>query len=207
MLVKRGKGLKHSCCELIWYLSFSHTGARSILYWVRKDTIEMAKDLDRMSLRELAELELKVRKARASVQDRSRADVRKKVEQIITEAGFKVTDIFGGRGGKGRTVAAKYANPDDPSETWTGRGRKPRWLSAKLADGAKMEKFIIKSASLESRAARAANWKRAGLQSGPLRFLHCEIAPANGPLPNCRPLSRPRARARSDRRPARPPSP
>jgi DNA-binding protein H-NS len=104
----------------------------------------MAKELDRMSLRELTELELKVKKARASVQDRSRSDVRKKVEQIIAEAGFKVSDIFGGRGGKGRTVAAKYANPDNPSETWTGRGRKPRWLTAKLQEGGKIEKYLIK---------------------------------------------------------------
>jgi DNA-binding protein H-NS len=104
----------------------------------------MAKELDRMTLRELKELEVKVQRARASVQDRSRTDLRKKVETMIAEAGFKVTDIFGGRGGKGRTVAAKYANPDDPSETWTGRGRKPRWLNAKLQEGAKIEKFLIK---------------------------------------------------------------
>jgi DNA-binding protein H-NS len=104
----------------------------------------MAKELDRMSLKELQELELKVRKARASVQDRSRVEVRKKVEAIISSAGFKVSDIFGGRGGKGRTVAAKYANPDDPSETWTGRGRKPRWLNARLQDGAKIDRFLIK---------------------------------------------------------------
>jgi DNA-binding protein H-NS len=104
----------------------------------------MAKELDRMSLRELQELELKVRKARANVHERSRADIRKKAEALITDAGFKVSDIFGGRGGKGRTVAAKYANPDDPSETWTGRGRKPRWLTAKLQDGGKMEKYLIK---------------------------------------------------------------
>jgi DNA-binding protein H-NS len=97
-----------------------------------------------MNLRELKELELKVQRARASVQDRSRADLRKKVEAMIADAGFKVSDIFGGRGGKGRTVAAKYANPDDPSETWTGRGRKPRWLNAKLQEGAKIEKFLIK---------------------------------------------------------------
>lgn len=104
----------------------------------------MAKDLDRMSLRELQELELKVRKARSSVQDRSRSDLRKKIEAMVADAGFKISDIFGGRGGKGRTVAAKYANPDDPSETWTGRGRKPRWLTAKLQGGAKIEKFLIK---------------------------------------------------------------
>jgi DNA-binding protein H-NS len=104
----------------------------------------MARELDRMSLRELQELEFKVRKARANVQERSKADLRKKVETMIADAGFKVSDIFGGRGGKGRKVAAKYANPDNPSETWTGRGRKPRWLNAKLQDGAKIEKFLIK---------------------------------------------------------------
>ena len=62
----------------------------------------------------------------------------------LRAAGFKIGDLFGGRGGKGRKVAAKYVNPDDPSETWTGRGRKPRWLSAKLKEGDRIEKFLIK---------------------------------------------------------------
>jgi DNA-binding protein H-NS len=109
------------------------------------EPIQMAaKDLDRMSLRELQEFELKVQKARASAQERNRADLRKKIETMVADAGFKLSDIFSGRGGKGRTVAAKYANPDDPSETWTGRGRKPRWLTAKIGEGAKIEKFLIK---------------------------------------------------------------
>jgi DNA-binding protein H-NS len=104
----------------------------------------MAKELERMSLRELQEHELKVRKALVTAQDRNRAELRKKIETMVAEAGFRITDIFGGRGGKGRTVAAKYVNPDDPSETWTGRGRKPRWLNAKIQEGAKIEKFLIK---------------------------------------------------------------
>jgi DNA-binding protein H-NS len=127
--------------EILAPLQLSHLGCANFSV---EGTKAMAKDLDRMSLRELKELELKVQRARASVQDRSRAELRKKVEAMIADAGFKVSDIFGGRGGKGRTVAAKYANPDDPSETWTGRGRKPRWLTAKLQDGAKIEKFLIK---------------------------------------------------------------
>ena len=104
----------------------------------------MARDLDRMSFKDLQELELKVKKAKASVQDRSRTELREKLEATAAAAGFKIGDLFGGRGGKGRKVAAKYANPDDPSETWTGRGRKPRWLSAKLKDGDKIEKFLIR---------------------------------------------------------------
>ena len=105
---------------------------------------EPSKELERMSMRELQELELKVKKARATAQDRSRTELRNKIETMVADAGFKMADIFSGRGGKGRTVAAKYVNPEDPSETWTGRGRKPRWLNAKIQEGAKLEKFLIK---------------------------------------------------------------
>jgi DNA-binding protein H-NS len=97
-----------------------------------------------MSFKDLQELELKVRKAKVSAQDRTKNEVREKIEAIVAAAGFKMSDLYGGRGGKGRKVAAKYANPDDPSETWTGRGRKPRWLAAKLKDGDKIDKFLIK---------------------------------------------------------------
>ncbi len=104
----------------------------------------MARELDRMSYKDLQDLELKVRRAKASAQDRSRTELKERVEAMVEAAGFKLGDLFGGRGGKGRKVAAKYANPDDPAETWTGRGRKPRWLAAKLKDGDKIEKFLIK---------------------------------------------------------------
>ena len=104
----------------------------------------MGKEIDRMSYRELQELELKVKKAKSSVQDRSRNELRRKLEAMAAEQGFKIGDLFGARGGKGRTVAAKYSNPENPSETWTARGRKPRWLAAKLSSGNKIEKYLIK---------------------------------------------------------------
>jgi DNA-binding protein H-NS len=47
-----------------------------------------------------------------------------------------------GRGARGK-VAPKYRNPENPSETWAGRGLKPRWLSAALKAGQKLEDFSI----------------------------------------------------------------
>jgi H-NS histone family len=38
-----------------------------------------------------------------------------------------------------RQVFPKYRNPDQPAETWTGRGKQPRWLTAKLSSGKKLE--------------------------------------------------------------------
>jgi DNA-binding protein H-NS len=40
-------------------------------------------------------------------------------------------------------VAAKYRNSRDPSETWAGRGRQPKWLVRELALGKKQEDFAI----------------------------------------------------------------
>ena len=44
---------------------------------------------------------------------------------------------------KGRKVAPKYRNPANPSETWAGRGVRPRWLQAQLKKGRKIEAFAI----------------------------------------------------------------
>jgi DNA-binding protein H-NS len=48
-----------------------------------------------------------------------------------------------GRGGMRGAVAPKYRNPDNPAETWAGRGLTPRWLAAALKAGKKLEDFSI----------------------------------------------------------------
>jgi DNA-binding protein H-NS len=40
-------------------------------------------------------------------------------------------------------VLPKYFNPNQPSETWSGRGKRPRWLVAQLKSGKRVEDFTI----------------------------------------------------------------
>jgi DNA-binding protein H-NS len=40
-------------------------------------------------------------------------------------------------------VPPKYYNPMEPTETWSGRGKQPRWLVAALQSGRKLEEFRI----------------------------------------------------------------
>src|SRR5262249_36604631 len=40
-------------------------------------------------------------------------------------------------------VLPKYSNPSSPAETWSGRGKQPRWLVAELRSGRKLEEFRI----------------------------------------------------------------
>jgi DNA-binding protein H-NS len=40
-------------------------------------------------------------------------------------------------------VHPKYRNPDSPSETWSGRGKQPRWVGAQLKSGKKVDDLLI----------------------------------------------------------------
>ncbi len=99
-------------------------------------------NVDKMSLKDLVELEGKVQKAISVARDRERVEVKQALAALAEKRGFSVSELFGGRG-RGKSSAAKYANPDNKSETWTGRGRKPNWLVAKLGKGAKLTDFTI----------------------------------------------------------------
>jgi len=98
-------------------------------------------NVDKMSLKELLDLEAKVQKAINAARERERAEVKHAMAALAEKRGFSMAELFGGRGRK--VSAAKYANPDNRAETWTGRGRKPNWLVAKLNKGAKLADFAL----------------------------------------------------------------
>jgi hypothetical protein len=62
---------------------------------------------------------------------------------MVKEHGFEIQDLFGkARNGKG-IVAVKYRDPQNAENTWTGRGRMPRWMVAATKGGkAKREDFL-----------------------------------------------------------------
>lgn len=60
---------------------------------------------------------------------------------------------------KGAKVAPKFRGPG--GETWAGRGAQPRWLSALIKQGRKLEEFAIKGSSSAKGGARKGRRKRA----------------------------------------------
>src|SRR3954471_6143620 len=43
-----------------------------------------------------------------------------------------------------RGVSAKYRNPDNPEETWAGRGLKPKWVEDRLSTGSSLDDLLIR---------------------------------------------------------------
>jgi DNA-binding protein H-NS len=111
----------------------------------KRKSSRMAINVDNLSLKDLNDLESKLAKAKAHAAQAERSKLKEKIDNILKGTGLTVHDLYGaGKRGRGRgKSAAKYANPDDRSQTWTGRGRKPNWLVAKVKRGAKMSDFAL----------------------------------------------------------------
>lgn len=100
--------------------------------------------LEKLSLRELNDLRDRVAKMIVYKQETEKASLKDELIARALEAGFNIADLFpaGRRGPKGKGASgATYRNPEDPSQTWSGRGRKPKWLSEAGGD---VERFRVR---------------------------------------------------------------
>jgi DNA-binding protein H-NS len=98
--------------------------------------------LEKMSYAELADIEAQIERLKSEKQNAERAAVRQRLVDLAKEHGFDIHDLFG-KGRKG-SVAVKFRDPKNPDNTWTGRGRMPRWMVAATKGGkARKEDFLI----------------------------------------------------------------
>ena len=104
----------------------------------------MTIDINDLSLKELKDLQSHVAKAIFSFEDRKRKEAIAELEEIARAKGFSLADLTGVSVSRKRSPAvAKYANPADASDTWSGRGRKPRWFNDALAAGKSPEDLSL----------------------------------------------------------------
>lgn len=91
--------------------------------------------------------------------------VRAKLSKLAKDSGYSIQELFGtgasapatapssGKPGRrkaakstsaGRKVAPKYRNPNDATQTWTGRGKAPLWFGALISSGKTREDLLIR---------------------------------------------------------------
>ncbi|WP_158752879.1 H-NS histone family protein [Dyella sp. S184] len=117
----------------------------------------MAIDLKALSPKELQALIANANAQMKEAHGYMIQDVRKKIDALLKLSGLTLGDVYPTRGGgkkaagkKGSTgsVAPKYRDPSDPSQTWSGRGRQPFWFAAALKKrGVTAETLLIGGAT------------------------------------------------------------
>src|SRR5262245_16670536 len=108
----------------------------------RRDEMARLNNITRMSYTHLVRAELQDARIKAEKQNKERAEVRLQGMALAKPYGFETDDLFG-RSRKGK-VPVKHREPDNPGNTWPGRGLMPRWLVKATRGGkAKKDDFLI----------------------------------------------------------------
>lgn len=103
----------------------------------------MTFDLNSMDRDALSTLKRDVEKALKTLDQRRMAEARIAAEKAAREHGFSLDELNGGKAGKGAATAPKFANPEDATQTWSGRGRQPQWYKDAIAAGQSPEDLAI----------------------------------------------------------------
>ena len=122
----------------------------------------MTIDLAGLSPTELTKLISQANAQMATARANEVSKAKAKIDAILSGAGLTIDDVFprrGRAGGKpGKKAGAgvpKYRNPKNAEQTWSGMGKRPRWLADALASGAKLEAFAIRAPAAPPAAGQA----------------------------------------------------
>jgi DNA-binding protein H-NS len=99
--------------------------------------------LTSMSVAKLQDLRDEVDAAIAEKVGARRRELEMQLSELARHDPRGTRETGRGRGTRG-SVAPKYRNPKDPSQTWAGRGLQPYWVRDALKSGKKLDSFLIK---------------------------------------------------------------
>ena len=112
----------------------------------------MANDLENMSHAELQAIVEKAQQRIVQLQRSRRSEIRTKVNNLLKAEGFTFDELYGNSSRRSAsepavkartTVKPKYRNPADATQTWTGRGKRPRWFQAAVTAGKKESDLCV----------------------------------------------------------------
>ena len=108
----------------------------------------MSIDLTEMSTADLQVLARDVQSAIKKAAETERKAALAAARMAAKEHGFDLDELVGGGPiGKAKAAGAKnppkFRNPDNPDQTWSGRGRRPAWVNEAEAAGKSLEDMAI----------------------------------------------------------------
>jgi len=115
-------------------------------------SLDELQDLSKRLEKELKTKQILEKKANNREDRERRRAVMKQVRELISAHNFKMDELLTPRPkraarGEGRRAMskspAKYRNPENPQQTWTGKGRKPGWLLTAIQKGTPLDAMII----------------------------------------------------------------
>lgn len=107
-----------------------------------------------MSATKIYELEKTIANAQSELSaliDEEKPNVIAQIKDLLCRYKINAADLgfveLSGVGNGIRKLPVKYRNPQNPDQCWCGRGTRPKWVNAYLANGGKLEDISIESST------------------------------------------------------------
>ena len=114
----------------------------------------MKPDISDLSVEDLKRLQAEAEALIASKKDQAIEDAYNQIIAIAENVGYSVEELLelGEQKRKKTTrkaVEPRYRNKNNAGETWTGRGKQPKWVAEALASGLTLEDLMIEKPAAE----------------------------------------------------------
>ncbi|MDN0074003.1 H-NS histone family protein [Crenobacter sp. SG2303] len=101
-------------------------------------------DLSTLDYTQLLDLKAQLEREINARQTEEKANAKRQILDLVKTYGLTIEEVLSKPATASRKpVEAKYRNPDDASQTWSGRGRKPAWVQQYVDAGFKLEDLAI----------------------------------------------------------------
>ncbi|WP_028104594.1 H-NS histone family protein [Pseudoduganella violaceinigra] len=103
-------------------------------------------ELSKLPSAELRNLQEQIKRELKQREGSDKQQAREQIFAIAQQAGVPLKELLAGYPGtrnKGGKVEARYRNPANAAELWTGRGRQPKWVKDWVEGGKPMDGLRI----------------------------------------------------------------
>jgi DNA-binding protein H-NS len=108
-------------------------------------------DVDSLSFEQLRALQASAEKALEKQKRIKIESLRSEIEKMLAGNGFTVKEVFADlipeppatKMGLRKPATPKFFNPNDPSVTWSGRGKQPHWFQEHIAAGKSVDEVRL----------------------------------------------------------------
>ena len=100
-------------------------------------------DLSKLSVKELQELQEQAEQLTAEKREGELQTLRNSITDQINASPFTFDEVMVKPAKPKAKIKPKYQDPSNPDNTWTGRGRKPKWVEEYLKTGKNLNDVLI----------------------------------------------------------------
>lgn len=104
-------------------------------------------DLSNLTVTQLRELQQQIPSEIKRRESQEKTDALNKLREMAKALGYSIEELLAKENkvkvSAGSKVKVKYRHPQNPDLEWTGRGRKPKWVEAWLAEGGSVDNLLV----------------------------------------------------------------